>query len=171
MAARTTFFIISYRGSIACQTDCLPCCHSFLKVFLCILSLFYRIAWKMFFVLFVIRWLIYTKLQKSDLEYNSISFCKLAFYILIIWILHLIFASWNHKAKVRYEIAFSDKNIVSTTDTETIILFPSGHWPPVIQRWPSSFTHNMGGFVGHNPVGFLQSFCGCLLYTSDAADD
>ena len=25
------------------------------------------------------------------------------------------------------------------------------------------FTHNMGGFVGHNPVGFLQSFCGTWL--------
>lgn len=36
--------------------------------------------------------LIYTKLQKTDLEYNSISFCKLVFYILLIWILHLIFA-------------------------------------------------------------------------------
>ena len=136
MAARTTFFIISHRGSIACQTDCLPCCHSFLKVFPVILPLFYRIAWKMFFVLFVIRWLIYTKLQKTDLEYNSISFCKLVFYILLIWILHLIFAFWNHKTKVRYEIVFSDKNIVSTTDTETIILFLSGHWSPLNNRRP-----------------------------------
>lgn len=48
---------------------------------------------KMFFVLFVIRWLIYTKLQESDLEYNSIRFCKLVLYTLIIWILHINFAS------------------------------------------------------------------------------